>query len=263
MAWWGKLLGGTLGFMVGGPIGAMLGAALGHNFDARSGAKEKRRGYFPGDQERTQVAFFAATFAVMGHMAKADGHVSKSEIDLARRLMDHMQLTSQQKKIAITLFNQGKSEHFQLSQVLEQFKRECHRRTTVIRMFLEIQVQAALADGKLDPGESSILQQVAAALGFTADELEQIINMVKGGSASQSGQQLSLEDAYKILGVSKEMTTADIRKSYRRLLSQHHPDKLVSKGLPEEMIKLANERTHEIHTAWKVIKQSRGGINHN
>ena len=261
MAWWGKLVGGALGFMIGGPIGAMLGATFGHNFDSKSQGKQKKR-YLPGDQERTQAAFFAATFSVMGHIAKADGHVSKSEIALAEQLMAHMQLSPEQKKIAINLFRQGKSSNFQLDAVLQQFKQECHRRTTLIRMFLEIQVQAAFADGRLDPTESNILQHVALTLGFTQSDLDQIINMITSGGASEAGQQMTLEQAYNILGADEKMTTVDIRKLYRKLLSQHHPDKLISKGLPEEMIKLANEKIHEIQTAWKLIQKSRGAVTH-
>jgi len=259
MAWWGKLVGGTLGFMVGGPIGAMLGATFGHNFDAKSATGHKKR-YLPGDQERTQAAFFAATFSVMGHVAKADGQVSKSEIALAEQLMTHMKLLPEQKKIAISLFNQGKSSNFLLDPVLAQFKQECHRRTTLIRMFLEIQVQAAFADGRLDNAESSILSQIASTLGFTQTDLDQIINMIKSGGASEAGQQMTLDEAYSILGADEKMTTMDVRKIYRKLLSQHHPDKLVSKGLPEEMIKLANEKTHEIQTAWKLVQKSRGAV---
>ena len=260
MAWWGKLVGGTLGFMVGGPIGAMLGAGFGHNFDTKSQRRQSRLGYSPGNQERTQAAFFAATFSVMGHIAKADGRVSKSEIALAKQLMTHMQLNAQQKQVAMSLFNQGKSPDFQLDDVLQQFRQECHRRTTLIRMFLEIQVQAAMADGRLDPSESEILERVALTLGFKQSDLDQIINMIKSGLASEAGQQMTLKEAYSIIGANEKMTTVDVRKLYRKLLSQHHPDKLVSKGLPEEMIKLANEKTHEIQTAWKLIQKSRGAV---
>ena len=260
MAWWGKVLGGTLGFIIGGPLGALLGAAFGHNIDARSAGGKGSSGFLPGHQERTQAAFFTATFSVMGHVAKADGQVSAREIALAEQLMTHMRLTQDQRQLAIRLFDQGKSENFQLNPVLNQFKRECRARTTLVRVFMEIQVQAAYADGKLDPSESRVLEQIASTLGFTAVDLEQIINLVKGAGVAKSGQELSLEQAYKILGVSDDMTTDEIRKAYRRLLSQHHPDKLVSKGLPEEMIKLANEKTHEIRSAWKVIQKSRGGV---
>ena len=261
MAWWGKLVGGALGFMIGGPIGAMLGATFGHNFDAKSERRQTKR-YLPGDQERTQAAFFAATFSVMGHIAKADGRVSKSEIALAEQLMTHMQLSPEQKKIAINLFKQGKKPNFQLDAVLQQFKQECHRRTTLTRMFVEIQVQAAFADGKLDPNESQILQYVAQTLGFTQADLDQIISLITSGGASEAGQQMTMEEAYNILGADEKMTTVDIRKLYRKLLSQHHPDKLVAKGLPEEMIKLANEKTHEIQTAWKLVQKSRGAVTH-
>jgi DnaJ like chaperone protein len=259
MAWWGKVFGGTLGFLIGGPIGALLGATLGHRLDAGV-AGTKAYGYLPGDQERTQAAFFAATFSVMGHVAKADGHVSQHEISLARQLMSHMQLDAAQKESAIDLFNRGKEPDFDLDGIIEQFRQECHRRSTLMQMFLEIQVQAAFADGKLDPRESVLLKKIALHLGFSESDLDMIIEMVRGGSSAQPGKKgMDLEDAYHVLGVNPDTALAEIKKAYRRLLSQHHPDKLVSKGLPEEMIKLANEKTHEIRTAWKKIQEVRQG----
>lgn len=77
MSWLGKILGGTFGFFMGGPLGAVLGAALGHQFDkGMQGVERLGGGFNPGDQQRVQTAFFTATFSVMGHIAKADGHVS-------------------------------------------------------------------------------------------------------------------------------------------------------------------------------------------
>lgn len=258
MAWWGKLIGGTLGFLVGGPLGALLGASFGHNFDS---GPSKNRGWqaLPGDQERTQAAFFAATFSVMGHIAKSDGRVTKQEIDLANALMGEMQLNPEQRKIARSLFNQGIEQDFDFDAVVEQFRMECHRRTTLMRMFLEIQVQAAFADQLLDPNENRVLQVLAERLGFTQGQLAQIIEMVRGSAHThEHPDRMELADAYSILGVTAGTTTTEIKKSYRRLLSQHHPDKLVSRGLPEEMIKLANEKTHEIQQAWNKIKETRG-----
>lgn len=260
MAWWGKLAGGTFGFMLGGPLGALLGASLGHQLDAGLKSRSGQARLRVGDQERIQAAFFAATFSVMGHIAKADGRVTPDEIAMAEQLMQHMQLDKAQKILARTLFNEGKQPDFQFDLVLEQFRRECIRRSTLIRMFLEIQIQAALADGRLDPEENKILRHVAQVLGVAAGELEQLINLIRGASASQDkGGQLSLTEAYRILGVKSKTPLPEVRKAYRRLLSQHHPDKLVSKGLPEEMIKLANKKTHEIRTAWNQVKQARQG----
>ncbi|MGI9265143.1 MAG: co-chaperone DjlA [Gammaproteobacteria bacterium] len=257
MAWWGKLIGGTLGFLVGGPLGALLGASFGHNFDAGGSARGGFRP-LPGDQERIQTAFFTATFSVMGYVAKADGRVTREEIDLANALMNEMQLVPEQRKLAQELFNQGKQDGFDFDAVVSQFKMECHRRTTLIRMFLEIQVQAAFADQRLDPKENKVLQVLAQSLGFSQAQLDQIIDMVQGSAHThEHPDRMDLVDAYAILGVKANTPLAEIKKAYRRLLSQHHPDKLVSRGLPEEMIRLANEKTHEIQQAWNKIKESR------
>ncbi len=251
MAWWGKLVGGALGFMVGGPLGALIGASFGHQIDAGSGSLQL------GAQERTQAAFFTATFSILGHIAKADGEVSREEISLVEQLMDHMQLNLEQRKAAIFLFNRGKEPDFPFADVITQFGRECHRRTTLVQMFLEIQIQAALADGTLHSGESAILGKIAQSLDIPSAALERLIDMARGAAAAHAGtQQLSLDDAYRVIGVEADTSSADIRKAYRRLMSQHHPDKLVSKGLPEEMIKLANERTAEISAAWDRIQQA-------
>ena len=256
MAWWGKVVGGAFGFLLGGPLGALLGASLGHRFD--TGLNSFSESGHAGDQERVQAAFFTATFAVMGHIAKADGRVSHDEIAVAERLMGHLGLNQAQRKLARSLFSQGKAPDFDFDAVLAQFRRECHRRDNLIRMFMEIQIQAALADGRIAPEESDILQRVAQRLGIATADLEQLIGLIRGARASHDpGGKIALADAYRILGVSAETPLPEIRKSYRRLLGRHHPDKLVSKGLPEEMIKLANEKTYEIRSAWEQVKQAR------
>ena len=256
MAWWGKLIGGTVGFMLGGPLGALLGSSDGHQFEARKKRKGST-GFLPGNQERTQAAFFTATFSVMGHLAKSDGRVSAQEIQAAKALMDQMQLTASQREAAISLFEKGKRPDFPLDDILEQFKQECHRRVTLLRMFLEIQVQAALADGQVDPAENQILIHAAKMLGFDSNQVERLINFIHGTDGSSAKKERSLENAYQVLGVKPEASDTNIKTAYRRLMSRHHPDKLVSKGLPEEMIKLATDKTKEIQQAWELVRDHR------
>ncbi len=241
--------------MLGGPLGALLGASLGHSIDS-SFSRGARGQYFPGGQERTQAAFFTATFSVMGHIAKADGKVSRQEINLAETVMDEMRLNNLQRKAARKLFNRGKQSEFDIESVLNQFRMECHRRVTLLRIFMEIQVQAAFADGRLDPKENRILANIARQLGFRSADLNRIINMVRGTGtdAAPDGQTASDLNPYDVLGITPDTPLPEIKKTYRRLLNQHHPDKLVAKGLPEEMIKLANQRTREIRQAWKNIQ---------
>ena len=254
MAWWGKLIGGALGFMMGGPLGAMLGGTIGHQFDSGMSGSS-RMGI--GDNERTQAAFFTATFSVMGYIAKADGRVSEHEIQAARSLMRQMQLNDAQQTAAIDLFQKGKEADFPLDEVLQQFRSECHRRTTLLRMFLEIQVQAAMADGRMDPAESQVLRHIGEMLGFDAPQIEQLINFVSGATSGHGQQVQPVSEAYQVLGVAPDASDAEVKKAYRRLTNQHHPDKLVAKGMPEEMVKLANEKTQEIRKAWERIRDHR------
>jgi len=253
LSWWGKLLGGSFGYLLGGPLGALIGIALGHNFDR--GLVSNLRGQFePGNQERVQTAFFTALFSVMGHLAKADGRVSESEIELARNIMQRMNLNDDMRQAAIKLFNQGKQPEFVLADVLRQFRRECHGRRNLMRMFAEILVHAAYADGGLDAAERRVLSQVRVELGFSEREFRHIEALAYNaryfggggfgqGQAGQATPRASLHDAYAILGVEASASDAKVKKAYRRMMNQHHPDKLVAKGLPEEMIKAHREKT--------------------
>jgi len=267
MAWWGKVVGGALGFVLGGPLGALLGGVLGHNLDRGLDSLSGTEELDPGERERVQTAFFAATFSVMGHVAKADGRVSEREIALAEAVMTQMELSPDMRAAAIGLFHEGKSDAFDLDAVLEQFRRECHRRLTLMQMFLEIQIQAAYADGPPNASEDRLLLSICGKLGipeFLYRRLEQLVRFQQefAGAQSRGGRQASptgptLEQAYQVLGLTSKASDAEVKRAYRRLVSQHHPDKLVSKGLPEEMMKLAAQKTHEIRQAYELIMKQR------
>ena len=257
MSWWTSVLGGALGYMIGGPLGAMLGVAFAGNLSkGKSNFRGSASDYRPGDQQRVQAAFFSSVFSVMGYIAKVDGKVSKSEILLAQQVMQQMQLSEDMQKAAKELFNQGKQKDFNLDEVLEQFRTESHRRTHLVRMFLEIQIQATYADGVFDDKEYDALKYIAQKLRFPIHELERLIQQFSVASGKSS--KLTIDDAYVILGADKSLTDKELKRAYRRLLAQHHPDKLVAKGLPDEMIKLANDKTQEIISAYELIKKHRG-----
>jgi len=272
MSWWGKVVGGAFGYMLGGPIGALLGAAFGHQFDRGLSQYGTWEGYVSqGGRERTQTAFFTALFSVMGHLAKSDGRVTEDEIAMAKAMMQQMQLNDEQAKVAIRLFNEGKADGFDLDGVLAQFRQECQRRRSLVQMFMELLIHAAYADGKMHPNEKHLLEHVSDTLGFTRLQFRQLEAMVKAQRTFQQGGRAGgyqqsrtesrhdvLAEAYQVIGVAASATDAEVKKAYRRLMNQHHPDKLVAKGMPEEMVKLATEKSQEIRAAYDTIRDARG-----
>ncbi|MBI3563555.1 MAG: co-chaperone DjlA [Gammaproteobacteria bacterium] len=273
MSWWGKVVGGAFGFALGGPIGAMLGAVLGHQFDKGLMLTLANQGGATGsEQERIQTLFFTSVFSVMGHVAKIDGRVSEDEIEMARSIMQQMHLDEQQTQLAIELFHRGKHPDFPLDEVLQQFRRECSRRRNLLQMFIEILLHAAYADGVLHSQEKRLLGHICQQLGFSPAEYYVLENRVRAqrsfhdNGAQQQHYQHSparprpdrLQEAYAVLGVEPSANDSDVKRAYRRLMNQHHPDKLVAKGMPEEMMRLATKKTQEIKAAYEAICAARG-----
>ena len=268
MNWWGKLIGGAIGYALSDSIiGIIVGIFLGHQLDRiiRSGLSGGI-GFDRSSKERTQAAFFTATFSVMGHISKSDGLVSPEEIQLAEHVMQQMCLTNEQRVSAIEYFNQGKNANFELDETLVAFRKECGRKTALLQMFIEIQLQAVYADGIKEPREEQILQHICEVLGYPVMLLAQLESMFfaskrshqsYSSNGSYATSSSALEDAYKIIGVSKSASDAEVKKAYRRLMSQNHPDKLIHKGLPEEMIEIATNKTQEIQKAYDLISETR------
>jgi DnaJ like chaperone protein len=259
MSWWGKVVGGTFGFMMGGPLGAVLGAALGNYFDGGLDGLSLEGSLGLGATERVQSVFFTTTFALMGYVAKSDGKVTIDEIAMAERVMDQMRLNPQQRIVAINLFNEGKKQDFPVYEVLEQFKRECLRRSNLIQIFLEIIVATAFADGRLDAREKTLIEEISRNLGYSKPEFDALISRLSG-QAHFNDSASSIEKikaSYELLGVTAKCSDIELKKAYRRQMNQHHPDKLVAQGLPEEMIDIATEKTQAIKAAYDLIKQQR------
>jgi DnaJ like chaperone protein len=260
MNWIGLIIGGTLGwFLSHSVLGAFLGAVLGESLSVGV----SRSGWSGRDAAQVQAAFFTATFSVMGHIAKADGHVSEHEIEAARAVMAQMNLDPERQRAAMELFNRGKQPDFILDPVLRELRRECRGRRDLLLMFLQIQLHAALADGVLHPAEQAIFIRLCGSLGISPLELRQYEAFIRaqqsfrGGRAAPSAPD-RLAESYRTLGVTPQASDAEVKKAYRRLMARHHPDKLVAKGLPEDMIRLAQEKVQHINVAYDAIKSSRG-----
>ena len=257
---WGKLIGGIIGLLKGGIAGAIFGVFLGHMLDrflaGLSGAN------------RTRDAFFGAMFSTLGHLNKADGYVSKAEIAAAEELMRRLQLTDAERQEAIRFFQQGKEEDFDLDATLREFARYSMLRQELRIMFIELLLEAAFADGTLSHAEQVILVRACNVLHIPANVFSAMLRARQGGPGNQGYAQggyqqvprqgVSLQESYAALGLKENANAQEIKRAYRKLVSQYHPDKLVSQGLPEEMMEMSKKRVREINAAYDKIKTSRG-----
>lgn len=266
---WGKLLGGFFGFMFGHFIGLLFGVWLGHRFDVAVGRNFNMQDGILGGRANSlakQKIFFDSTFSVMGHVAKSKGQVTSTDIQVANAYMDQMNLHGDARAQAQAAFTDGKNSDFALIETLQEFVSTLHGERNVLQMFLAIQVQVAFSDGQIDDKEKTILYTIAENLGFSRFELDRLIQMIEGQQhfhqGNQGGQQFNKaeveDDAYKVLGVDSSATDKEIKRAYRKLMSQNHPDKLASKGLPEEMMQLAKEKAQDIQKAYEVLRTNRG-----
>jgi DnaJ like chaperone protein len=272
--WYGKIIGAILGYIVGrGMLGAIVGFVIGHQFDTAS--RRNALGRSRASPAELRRAFFEATFQVMGHVAKSDGRVSEQEIDAAREAMRRFSLSETDRQRAIELFTEGKNSGFPLEETLERLRGLAGGQPDLCRLFVQIQIEASLQGNGLADQPRAVFLRVCRALGVSPLEfaaLEAMLRMHRGayggygpGARSSTGTGYGraapaarLADAYEVLGVAATAGDAEVRKAFRKLMSQNHPDKLVAQGLPESMIAAAHERTQQILEAYEIVKTHRG-----
>jgi DnaJ like chaperone protein len=252
MQWLGKGIGGLIGALFG-PVGSLVGVLVGHRWD------ESKNGERGGSVREISRLFFEMTFELMGRVAKIDGRVSEDEVRVARRIMHGMRLTDEQVDYAIEHFTRGKSADYPLEKRLAALVEQIAGRGDLKRAFVQIQLQAAIGAGSVGAAKRQMLAHVASALGLSRAELAQLEAIVRGaGQGATESSAVTLEAAYRVLGVTPQASNDDVKTAYRRLMSQHHPDKLVARGLPVSMIGVAEQKTHEVRTAYERIKTQRG-----
>lgn len=261
-----------LGFLILGPLGVVLGGIAGLFLNRRLSSNFFRTHVNQEQQARAQTTFFQATFIVMGRLAKADGRINEQEIRQATQLMDSMKLSPTQRRQAIELFNQGKSGITDLNEVLVNFKQSVTS-PNLTHVFIEIQLQAAYADGAISAAEQTVLSEVCQCLNISRFTLEMLNRRVQAQRAFYQQQSNyhhyqqshtpyqsnshALKEAYQSLGSSESYSDHEVKRAYRKLMSEHHPDKLVSKGLPKEMLEMAKKKTQEIQAAYDLIQKHR------
>ena len=259
---YGKLIAGVLGYLVYGPIGLILGIMIGHSFDR--GLRHTMAFGNPEQLEKVRRSFSETCFSLLGVVAKADGRVSEEEIAQAEHIMRQLGIQGEQRQAAIDFFRRGAQADFDAEAVIARFIENCSGHRQLPQTLLVFLISMAAVDGEIDAAETSVLQSCASALGYTPTAFAHLLEMVQAQSHFHSGTQPPADidrvaDAYLALGVSADVSDRELKRAYRRLMSEHHPDKLIARGVPEEMIRIGTEKSQEIQAAYELLKKRRSG----
>ncbi len=263
--WTGKAVGAGLGFLGGGPFGLIVGAIAGHLFDR---VIEKSR---QGERGSLAQEHISALFRIMGHLAKADGRISEAEIEAAGKIMDGLSLNGERRQMAIALFGQGKQADYRLKPDVDRL--EATLPVAQQEGFIELLLQVAYADGKLQREEKKILRALTDAFDIPPYRFFWLKQRVKGekgwsGQAPKTEKarkqkvrmpiiSRDLRRAYSVLGLQPEATDDELKKAYRRLMSEYHPDKLQARRASEAEMKSAKEKAQQIQNAYNLIRKQR------
>jgi len=252
MSIWGKVAGAAAGLAIGGPIGALLGALAGHVFVDREGNRRRDRdegGDERGERrfrERDEIAFTIGVIALAAKLAKADGTVTRDEVDVFKRVFP---VPREEEANVGHLFNLAKQDVAGFDSYARQLAGLFRGRPGVLEDLLDSLFLIAKADDSLHPGELEYLRHVSQIFGFSEGEFQRI-------RASHFGP--DHEDPYVILGVEHGISDDDLKRAYHRLVRENHPDSMIARGVPEEFVKLANEKLASINGAYDIIKKQRG-----
>jgi len=252
-------IGAIIGAAFGGLGGALVGAALGYIV----GNAVLR--WVVGNLRVGQSELIDTTFSVMGAVCNADNVVTQDEIKVVENTISMLKLDGEQREQAKAAFTRGKRPGFQLDEAVDQFLRVSRGLRPLLQLFLQLQCMAIAADGRIDPAEHAMLVRVARRLGLHEADVSQLEALLRAAGAGPSAHGSAptadrLADAYTALGVTEDSTAAAIKLAYRKLISQNHPDKLASRGLPESMRAVAEERSREINSAYDLIKSARSDV---
>jgi DnaJ like chaperone protein len=258
----GKIIAGLIGLLVAGLPGLVIGIIAGHWFDR--GLARSLGMASPERLARARDTFFEVSFQLLGHIAKADGRVSEAEINQAEALMRQLGIGGDARDAAISNFKQGVAATFRPESALARFNRDCAGPRQVAHTLLLFLVGMAFADGRLESAEHDALLRIAGMLGYSGAEFQRLLDMMEAQSHFHdfhSGERPTgsdqLADAYRALGVDPGCSDRELKHAYRRLMSEHHPDKLIARGVPESMMKVATEKAQEIQAAYELAKASR------
>ncbi len=247
MSNWGKIIGGVAGLALGGPIGAILGVYAGHVVDKSQGGAPG--GYGGASMEARQVAFTTAVIVLGAKMAKADGVVTRDEVDAFKQAFH---IPAHEMSAVGSLWEEARKESAGAEPYARQVAQMFAHERAVLEELLGGLFHIAKADGSVHPAELEFLATISGVFGFSAREFERI-RATHLGAGEREGE----GDPYAVLGLTRSASDEEIKKTYRKMSREYHPDNLIAQGMPQEFVDLANEKMASINHAHDRIEKER------
>ncbi len=246
MSIWGKILGSAAGFAIGGPLGALVGAVAGHAVDhfGRCGPDDGSE----GSDGTKSIAFTIGVIVLSAKLAKVDGIVQRVEVEAFKRAFE---VPPDELTNVGRVFNLARRD----SQGFEVYARQIaglfEERDPVLEELLESLLRIAEADGEVHEAELGYLREVGAIFGFAEADMQRIL----ADHCALCGRPDT--DPYAVLGVARDSDDAAVKTAYRRLVQEHHPDRLIAQGLPQEFLDHATDKMAAINAAYARIQKER------
>lgn len=258
MSYRGRIIGAIIGLLLfRHPVGMLIGFLVGLYFD--KGYAGLRKGNASNTREHIQdirALFMPFLFTSLGHLAKSDGRISEAEISHAEDVMKHYGFDVGMREEAIRWFQDGAKKDSRYEELLQEFAAAIRDKPDVKKVVLELLVSLAMADGIIHPREEALLLKIAVTLGVHERMFQLLLNQLKGQQAfGKADSNHELAEACRVLGVNESDSMDVIKKAYRKLMSEHHPDKLIAQGVPEAAIRMATEKSQVIQSAYEIVKK--------
>ena len=237
MSIWGSLLGGVIGFSFGGPFGALLGSFLGGKISRLNSSKTI------GNQQNSQEVFALSLIILSAKLSKADGHVSKEELIAVK---DKLQIPDSEIDQVAKIFNKAKDESTGYEPYAKQIAEIFRNNINVLEEVINILFYIAEADGNVSNDEETMIANIAYIFGLSQKQYQSI---------KESRKTSDKLNPYIVLESQPTDDLKTIRKNYIRLSKEHHPDLLISKGVPVEVINESKNKMRSINAAWDQVQK--------
>ena len=248
----GAIIGGSIGFMFGGPLGAIFGGAIGSNFEGSNGrGRLPHPGSRPSSPLRTQQAFLVAVISLAAKVAKADGRVTPAEVaSFNCFLQQNLRMSGPERQMAARIFNEARDSAIPAEEFARQIRGIMGHQTSQLRDLVSLLLSIGMADGKLTRPEEDLIRSIARELGLSERDFQEAKAMFQ--------PKASLDDAFAVLGLTSATEKSEIKKAYRRLAKEYHPDIVASKGMGEDFQEFAAQKMRAVNGAYDRIKEARG-----